>query len=266
MAGPGASNVELWRLLEVYRQRYRIEDRLGPLLGLEKSIRRRMLRSTGLSRTIETLETELRRVRSELQAVETEIEGSRATGALLISEILDQVREDMGEAWSPSAVRGFRVWRIEDGRVMGNQVCWPEPSLASVCLREVPGDDVPHAVDRCGPPACGIYAVKHLTMLPDEVAAGRISRSIVGVVAMSGKVVEHEQGYRGARARVVAVVANGEGKRIVTDHPETISSLFDDPLGTLSALGNSTCDDGSTIRAFLESSRRKEEQWISEPN
>ena len=254
--------MELWQLLEVYRQRYRIEDRLGPLEGLEKSIRRRRVRTAGLSRTIKALEAELTSVRGELEAVETEIEGSRAAGALLISEIIDQVREDMGEGWSPSPMRGFRVWRIEDGSVMGNQVQWAEPTLASVCLREVPGDDVPHAVDRCGPPACGIYAVKHLEMFPYEVAAGRISRSIVGVVAMSGKVVEHEQGYRAARARVVAVVANGEGKTIVTDHPETISSLFDDPLGTLSELGDRTRDDESAIRAFLESSRRKEELWI----
>lgn len=263
MARPGAtSDLEKWRLLDIYRQRYRIEDRLGPILGLEKSINRRHVRSAGLSRTIEALEVELARARAELHAVETEIEGSRAAGALLISEILDQVRQDMGETWSPTPVRGFRVWRIEDGSVMGSQVRWTGPSLSSVCLRDIPGDDVPHSVERCGPPACGIYAVKHLTMFPDDVASGRIRRSIVGVVAMSGKVVEHELGYRGAHARVVAAVANGEGKSLITDRPERLTALFDDPLTTLSGCGDRGGMDEPTVREFLESSQNMEEPWI----
>lgn len=262
MAGPGsASDLEQWKTLEIYRQRYRIEDRLGPLHGLEKSISRRRVRSAGLSRTIEALEAELTRARSELRVIETEIEGSRAAGALLISEIIDRVREEKGEAWSPTPIRGFRVWRIEDGSVMGNQVHWTETSLSSVCLRDVPGDDVPHSVERCGPPACGIYAVKHLSMLPEEVAAGRIKRSIVGVVALSGKVIEHELGYRAEHARVVAAVANDAGRILITDDPEHLDALFHDPLHVLSRRGKRNRSDESTVGEFLESSRKKEEQW-----
>jgi hypothetical protein len=261
MARVGATNdVDQWRLLEIYRQRYRIEERLGPLHHLEKSIKRRRVRTAGLSRAIEALEHELERARTELHAVETEIEGTKAAGALLISEIIDRVREDMGEAWSPMAVRGFRVWRIEDGSVMGNQVHWPKPSLSSVCLRDIPGDDVPHAVDRCGPPACGIYAVKHLTMFPDDVAAGRITSSMVGVVAMSGKVVEHEKGYRAAQARVVAAVANCEGRMLMTDSPRHLSELFENPVRATTEWGERAASE-TAIRDFLESSRRKEERW-----
>lgn len=262
MARVGAENdVDEWRLLEIYRQRYQIEERMGPLHDLEKSIKRRRVRTAGLTRAIEALEHELERARAERDAVETEIEGTKAVGALLISEIIDRVREDMGEGWSPMAVRGFRVWRIEDGLVMGNQVHWPKPTLSSVCLRDIPGDDVPHAVDRCGPPACGIYAVKHLTMFPDDVAAGHIKRSIVGVVAMSGKVVEHEEGYRAAHARVVAAVVNCEDRQLMTDSPRQISALFDDPVRTVTESGSTdeTCE--ATVRDFLEASRRKEETW-----
>jgi hypothetical protein len=255
------SDVDHWRLLEIYRQRYRIEDRLGPLQDLEKSIKRRRVRSVGLTRAIEALERELERARAELHVVETEIEGTKAAGALLISEIIDRVREDMAEAWSPTAVRGFRVWRIEDGSVMGNQVCWPEPRLSSVCLRDIPGDDVPHTAGRCGPPACGIYAVKQLMMFPDDVSAGRIKRSIVGVVAMSGKVVEHEAGYRAAHARVVAAVANCGGRLLMTDDSPRISALFDDPVGAMSEWGGRETMTETAVRDFLESSRRKEEQW-----
>lgn len=257
----GSSDIEQWRLLEVYRQRYQIEDRLGPLHNLEKSIDRRRVRSVGLSRTIESLEQELARARAELGVVEGEIEGSRAVGALLISDIIDRVREDMGEAWSPTPVRGFRVWRIENGFVMGNQIRWPQPTLSSVCLRDVPGDDVPHSMNRCGPPACGIYAVKQLTMFPDDVASGLIRRSVVGVVAMSGKVVEHESGYRAAHARVVAAVANFGGKTLMTDDLGRIAGLFDDPASALAEWGEKYTRDPSAIRGFLETSRRKEEQW-----
>lgn len=40
----------------------------------------------------------------------------------------------MGEAWSPTAVRGFRVWRIQDNQVMGNQIHWAAPTLVRECL------------------------------------------------------------------------------------------------------------------------------------
>jgi hypothetical protein len=250
-----------WRRLDVYRQRYRIDDRLEPLTALEQSMRRRRMRSAALSRRLADLEKMVAEAQRELSAVASEIEGTRRAGALLIEEVLDQVQAEMGEAWSPTPVHGYRVWRIEDNTIMGNQLHWESPTLESECLREIPGEDLPHSVDRCGPPACGIYAVKDLEMFPREVARGVIRHSVVGVVAMSGKVIEHESGYRSQRARAVAVSANDGRRRLMTDEPEVIDSLFADPHNVMANATPAHSDEKSPTREFLTSIRERREQW-----
>lgn len=250
-----------WRRLDVYRQRYRIDDRLEPLTALEQSMRRRRVRSAALSRRLQELETMVAEARHELSAVASEIEGTRRAGALLIEDVLDQVQAEMGEAWSPRPVHGYRVWRIEDNAVMGNQVHWESPALESKCLREIPGEDLPHSVDRCGPPACGIYAVKDLEMFPPEVSRGAIHHSVVGVVAMSGKVIEHESGYRSQRATAVAVSVNDGRRRLMTDEAEIIESLFADPHEVMADATPAQRDEESPTREFLASIRERQEQW-----
>ena len=250
-----------WRRLDVYRQRYRIDDRLEPLTALEQSMRRRRLRSVALSRRLADLEKMAAEARRELSAVASEIEGTRKAGALLIEEVLDQVQAEMGEAWSPRPVHGYRVWRIEDNAIMGNQVRWESPTLESKCLREIPGEDLPHSVDRCGPPACGIYAVKDLEMFPSEVSRGAIHHSVVGVVAMSGKVVEHESGYRSQRAKAVAVAVNDGRRRLMTDEAEIIASLFADPQEAMADVKPAQHVEESPTREFLASIRERQEQW-----
>lgn len=249
-----------WDRLAIYRDRYQITHLLGPIDSLEKSILRREHRSMALTRRIRELEKELTDARNELGAVRAEIEGSRATGALLIEEILDRVRIDQGEAWSPNPFRGYRVWRIHEGAIWGNQVVWTEPELEGRCLRSIPGDDVPHPVDRCGPPACGIYAVKSLDMFPPGVAATEMRDSVVGVVALSGKVVEHELGYRASRARVVAAAVNRGGQRRLFHSRDEIAALFRDPISTIE--GRPEDEDADDVRAFLEAIQREENLWI----
>lgn len=40
----------------------------------------------------------------------------------------------MGEVWSPTAVKGFRAWRIQDNQATGYQIHWAAPILVSECL------------------------------------------------------------------------------------------------------------------------------------
>lgn len=249
-----------WDLLSIYRDRYQIGHLLGPIDSLEKSIQRREHRSMALIRRIGELEKELANARNELVTVRAEIEGSRTTGALLIEEIVDQVRIDQGEAWSPHPFRGFRVWRIHERAIWGNQVVWPEPRLESRCLRSIPGDDVPHSISRCGPPACGIYAVKDLDMFPPEVAATKVRDCVVGVVALSGKVVEHELGYRASHARVLAVAVNRGGRRRLFQTAGEIAELFRDPISTIE--GREEDEDARHVRTFLEATQKEEKLWI----
>ena len=254
-------SVDQWQRLEVYRQRYSIEGRLDPVISLERSLNRRRMRSAALARRLADLEKQLVQVRTELTAVESEIDKSKAAGALLLEEILDEVQRDMGEAWSPTPVIGFRVWRIEDNQVKGNQLPWLTPRMVSRCLREIPGEDLPHPVDRCGPPACGIYAVKTLAVFPSDVASGEIRRSVVGLVAMSGKVIEHDEGYRAYSANAIALSANDGARRLLTADRDLVEKLFENPERTLADAPPIEGPETNETREFLESLRAKEDAW-----
>ncbi len=261
-ATPNSAAEIQWQRLETYRQRYQISERLGPLESLEKSMERRRARLNGLVKRKSELQDQLAAVATEIHVVDEEIQRSLMTGALLINEIIEQVRVDEGEAWSPFLVRGFRVWRIVDGQVLGNQMHWPTPTLSSSCLRQIPGDDIPHAGWRCGPPACGIYAVKELDWFPAEVAGCRMDRSVVGVVGMSGKVVEHEMGYRGHTASVLAISARLGSYWLLTGNPAEIEAVFDDPDAAIPEFGVHRRPEPEEARRFLESNKENEEQWI----
>jgi hypothetical protein len=253
---------EQWRMLDIYRQRYALTDELGPVLQLQNALDRRRTREAALERKQREIRTHLDQVTVELEAVKSEIRGTLVAGALLIEDILDKVRHERAERWSPVAVRGFRVWRLSDDEVLGNQVRWATPALESQCLRQIPGEDLPHGESRCGPPACGIYAVKQLDWFPADVAAVAMNNSVVGVVALTGKVIEHSQGYRAARARVIAVAARSQGRRLMTDEQELIEALFAKPALTLAHHGTSEAIESHEIREFLETSQRKEQRWI----
>lgn len=58
---------------------------------------------------------------------------------------------------------------------------------------------------------------------------------MVGLVAMSGKVIEHEEGYRSPIARAVAVSANDGRRRLLTSERAAIETLFTDPDRALNA-------------------------------
>ena len=250
-----------WQRLETYRQRYQIEDRLEAIHSLEKSLARRHLRRGALNRRIEELVKTLGEARSELRAVDAEIAGGRVAGALLIAQILDEVREEKGEGWSPFAVRGFRVWRIEDNMVKGNQVHWPTPSLSSVCLRQLPGEDLPHPMSRCGPPACGIYAVKDLDRFPSGVGDGIMDRSMLGVVGLSGKVIEHRDGYRGQHGTVLGMSVNHWNRWLMTADERLIAEFFKNPRDVLFDRGDKHRPDPFEVRRFLQAARDEERSW-----
>ena len=247
-------------MLQVYRERYPIDHLLGQVDSLERSIQRREARHHAIRRRLESLEKELSAATAELDAVAQEIAGSRTAGALLIEDIIDRVRQDNDERWSPIPLRGFRVWRIESEAVWGNQLSWPEPRLESRCLRSVPGEDIPHSLGRCGPPACGIYALKDLDFFPAGVASCEMRDMAVGVVALAGKVVEHELGYRAQRASVVALAIHHRGHRVVTDRASEIEALFRAPASAIERLENNDVSGPNEARALLERSQ-KEDKW-----
>jgi hypothetical protein len=132
--------------------------------------------------------------------------------------------------WSPQPVLGFRVWNVAD-RLYGARAAWPTPEFTARCLRHPSGsfdDTVPHT-SGCRRPPCGIYAVKHIERLVDEVGLpSRGNRWVYGLVELTGKVVEHDHGYRAKHARCVAA-AVVSGGHLIRIEGETLAALFRNP-------------------------------------
>lgn len=250
-----------WAVLARYRERYDIEDRLGVLHHLEKTIDRRRGKMRALQRRANWLSEELEETKRLAQIAEDEISGSLQAGGLLIQEILDQIRIEFGEAWSPAPVTGYRVWEWNGNALKGAKVAWRRPWLSAECLSDIPGDDVPHSEERCGKPACGIYATKELGPFYELYGESLFDEAVVGVVALSGKVVEHERGYRARHARVVAAVARHSDRGLVATDSEQLTQLFDHPRDALATHG-SLRQPGSGAEEELLRRWKETEEWI----
>lgn len=148
-------------------------------------------------------------------------------------------RVPLPEFWSPQAVLGFRMWEVR-GRLQGAWRAWDRPAYEARCVSgrsERDDGAVPHTDGRCGTPACGIYGFKepaHLLAAFGLPEGWR--RFVFGLVALSGKVVEHERGFRGQKAGVVAAAVMGRGVMVRVEGAERLQSLFAAPDATVSGL------------------------------
>jgi len=116
-------------------------------------------------------------------------------------------------------------------------VAWPVATVVARCLdygRRAGTDaaDVPHTDGSCGPPPCGIYATKTAAMALD--AMEHDGPLALGVVALSGKVVEHERGYRAAAGTALGVVVMSHGELMRFDGVD-VDELFLVPDPTIAA-------------------------------
>ncbi len=133
--------------------------------------------------------------------------------------------------WSPTPILGFRGWHVRDGRLHGAVRPWPTPIHHAGCVKRgrqdvAPAIDVPHTNGECGRPACGIYATKEPGPIVDMFIdlGGAVA---VGIVELSGKVVEHEYGYRAGVAMAVAMVVVAGSRAVVVDRSHA-GTLFPD--------------------------------------
>lgn len=128
--------------------------------------------------------------------------------------------------WSPTRVLGFRFWYVFPRSLQGLRQTWLGPEFEARCARL--GMGAPHARGGCH---CGIYALKAAGALPrPEGIRTRPGAGIAyGVVALSGVVVEHEYGYRAARAEAVAVVVVRRGRAVGGSDRFWIKRLFQRP-------------------------------------
>ncbi len=241
-----------------YRSRYRLPP--APIEPLERKIADRR-------RRVEHLRAQIAEMQTEVAILETETSGYAKGIIALLEDAIDRARVDHDEGWSPTPVLGYRLWSIDRRGLVGFRVRWESPRLAARCEtlgREPGGDeDIPHTGGECGVPPCGIYAAKSLDALlgaHPEATGGDIA---VGLVALTGKVVEHEYGYRAAEAEVIALGMQAGGRLLLVDAAETVAGAFARPV---SALASAVPADGhslSTIATFLVARHEELDPWIS---
>lgn len=132
----------------------------------------------------------------------------------------------MDTFWSPEPVTGYRAWSVFRDRVEGFYAVWREPTLHSKCDLANPATKTPHINSLC---KCGIYAVKDAGWLAANIPGFANPRVAVGKVELTGRVVEHELGYRAQRGTAVDIgVRTRDGVFRFTDSA-SVEELFQDP-------------------------------------
>ncbi len=202
-----------------YRDRYGDLDELEPLERLDHAVAARRARLRQLHKMADEIDAEIKTVATEVTGIEKGIEA-------LLGELLPRIERQFDEAWSPTPVLGFRLWALSNNAFHGVRTQWETPELAASCKTTRIRAEIPHSDGRCGRLGCGIYAAKSVHKLLEEFAPALSSSFAVGLVGLSGKVVEHEHGYRGAGASVVAVVAVDSMRTECTADPDRLRALF----------------------------------------
>ena len=254
--GTRARAIRAARELRLLQMRYGIAETGTQRLDDRVRSHRGRLRIIG--EQIAELEAEKHRLLGEMEGFEK---------ALLLARTseIEHLRQAHAEAWSPFGIRAYRVWQIRAGRLQGLRVIWEQPELTAECGRGAGRDEVPHSDGRCGPPACGIYAAKRPEMLLRSFSLA--FAGAMGLVELTGKVVEHRDGYRALHAHVVALGLIDGGRWLATDDAELIAAAFGDPVQTLARwglLGRTLQEPWARITEYLI--EREAGTWTSENN
>jgi hypothetical protein len=117
---------------------------------------------------------------------------------------------------------------------------WTSPTFEATCSTPFgPKTDleVPHTAGGCGSPPCGIYASHEIEALLASGLTDNLPDFAVGTVDLSGKVVEHEHGYRAKTATITSILAFCWDKSYFTDEPGAIAELIVAPRATIGRLG-----------------------------
>lgn len=224
------------RLGRVNRLRTRLAE-LGNRYGVEPAPEVARLEQQVARRTsrIAVLSDRLDEILDELTRLDDERAGLLSALELVLGEQLAEITEDHGEAWSPWPVLAYRIWGVTNGGLVGMFEEWPTPVKEATCSKFSANPDIPHTDRRCGEPRCGIYA----TRSPESAMRRRPSEGgwAVGLVAMTGKVVEHEGGFRAQRAEARAVVVRHEGRVLAAEEPRLVDLAFRATIATTALLG-----------------------------
>lgn len=245
---------------ERLRLKYGVADSPPELEGLLRNQRRRQA-------NLRDLRDRLRRIQREIDVLETEVAGVEKTLRYFLNDVIHRIRLEHGPSWSPDPVLGFRVWQLEESGFHGYRQHWKHRSLTALCGSSNDQEDVPHTEGQCSSPPCGIYAAKEIGEILDAHSAIAVERIAVGLVAMTGKVVEHERGYRAKEVTVLSLALLREGQLHLTDDPDEVELLFQG-IGLSGEWNTASNHAGgkplARIIEYMNQQREEKTKWISE--
>lgn len=238
------------------RERYGSEVSIDGLVRLAEKADRRRSR-------VEFLTERIAEMQAEIALLEKERAGYLVGVEALMAELVRTIERRHPEGWSPEAIVGYRMWNVVGNQVTGVVQPWRKRTKEATCLHNVPGEDLPHTNGRCGPPACGIYATKTAGFVFGQMTRKR--DWAIGLVGMSGKVVEHRHGYRAQRAIIEALCLVAGGRSLHIADPLVIEAALHDPEGVAGVGVPAQSDEAELQRAipFLKTIERSP-RWTLE--
>lgn len=181
--------------------------------------------------------------------------GSFGGRNLLGIEQVPPVPEPM---FSPIPVYGFRYWNINDGRLIGALTTWGEEedsycrvtilSTDAIGSGNAPGGhDAPHWGCHCG-----LYVVFDPASDLLDIRWGLLQAKAFGLVELTGTVIEHQGGARGAAGRILHIWA---------DRFE-VQSLRESGTYPNVQFHNAAAGDALLLTGLRDTKEMEEEKWL----
>jgi hypothetical protein len=238
---------------------------------LEQRIADKRISEASMRFRIEAATEVLADLRRAQRALEAEIEGYERGLEAILRARLEEAEGWAAPMWSPIPVHGYRAWWVTAKGLQGaTRFVWDTPRLTAMCgpFDGTDDGDVPHTDGRCGAPPCGIYVLKDPGIMVRMAASTGDEESpvVIGLTALSGKVVEHDEGYRAQHAEVTAAVVIAGDRVICGDSPNWIAHLFGNPaaaIGAVPALPDGPDRYVAAIDYLADRRTREEQRWTS---
>jgi hypothetical protein len=254
------------RLAELRATLRRYQDRYGELVGVV-DVAKASSAMAARRRRLDALAVEHERIQQQMESMASEVRRIERWVEFCLEDVIARAKQEHAEGWSPTPVLGFRLWAVGNDGLHGVKMAWPGRTITATCLSRAGTAEIPHTDGRCGRLGCGVYAAKTVDPLYREFDVSGIGDLALGLVALTGKVVEHDDGYRAAEATVVAIGASLGSHLLLTSDAERIEGVFADP--TVIRREETVETEGQRLvemETFVTEEARRATPWTLETN
>lgn len=250
------------RIAELRRELRRYQDRYGDLSGMF-DVSKANGAMTSRQRRLDKLRQEEEHIRTQIESMISEMRRIEKWLEFCLEDVIARAKDEHAEGWSPRPVYGYRLWGVDEEELYGVKMPWTSRTLVAKCLTRGNEGEIPHSDGSCGRLGCGVYAAKTVEPLYRDFNVSGMSDFALGLVALRGKVIEHDAGYRAAEATVVALGATLDGHVLFTSDADEIDAVFADPKVLREApVMESASQKLVEMEMYVTQEARRADQWI----